>query len=492
MRRSLFSRIFFTQVATALTVIIIITPTIFIMIGNYVVNSQKTDILQDAMHASYISEKVAEQTNNESMWSFYKIGIEYIGSKSAIIVLNADGNIIAAPEKIDGVNYTAIDKSFIEPVRSGKNAIQLYNKGKIFSEQTMVAIVPIMKTDAITGKKSFLGAAAALRSLPQIRYIQRNIVAIITLAQLVAWLVAFMVSYIITRQITNPIKKMRVAAQSIASGNFKERIPITSHDEIGQLASSFNSMTEALSELETMRSSFVSDVSHELRTPMTVISGFVEGIVDGTIPESEHKKYLGIVLSETKRLSRLVSELLEASRLESGKVVLNKKNIDLNRLVTETVITYEQALSQKNIDVSLNLESGECIAFADRDGIKRVLINLIDNAIKFTPENGKIMLSTAYDGQKTVTSVQNSGAGISQAELRHIWERFYKTDKSRSMDKKGVGLGLHIVKTIIANHSGKIEVQSVENEYTRFTFTLDAGEKNKIADNNGKDDKNER
>ena len=154
--------------------------------------------------------------------------------------------------------------------------------------------------------------------MPQINKIRASLTNIIFFAQLVSWFMAFIISSLLTRQITNPIKKMRNAAKSIAAGNFNERIPITSNDEIGQLAESFNQMTRSLSELEIMRSSFVSDVSHELRTPMTIISGFVEGIVDGTIPESEHGKYLNIVLSETKRLSRLVTELLEASRLEQG------------------------------------------------------------------------------------------------------------------------------------------------------------------------------
>lgn len=491
MRRSLFSRIFLTQIVTALTVIVIITPTIFVMLGNYFVNSQKADILQDAANASLLSEKIATMSNSEAMWSLYKMGIEKTGGKSAIMVINSAGNIIVAPDKIDGVNYAAIDKSFIAPVQNGSRVVQLYKRGKIFSEQTMVAIVPVMHNDVISGSKSFLGAAVAIRTLPQIRYMRNNIIAIIMFAQMIAWIVAFIISYIITRQITKPIKKMRSAAQSIAAGNFGERIPITSHDEIGQLAESFNSMTEALNELETMRSSFISDVSHELRTPMTIISGFAEGMVDGTVAEEDREKYLKIVLTETKRLSRLVADLLEASRLESGKIPINKQKTDINRLLTETIVMYEQQLTKKNIDVELNLENGECFAFADKDLIKRVMINLIDNAIKFTPENGKIALSAACDGDKTVTTVENSGEGISPDELRHIWERFYKTDKSRSMDKKGVGLGLHIVKTIIANHGGEIKVQSEQGKFTRFTFYLDAAE-NDRQNIKGKEDKNER
>lgn len=493
MRKSLFSKIFLMQIAVALTVILLIVPSAFFLMGEYFVNSQKEDILQDAARVASLSESLASHARTDSeSWAFYKIGIELASSKSSVIIVNGDGDVVAYSQQLSGVDIDRIDKSFIEPVENGESAVFLRGRDKIFSEQTIVAMVPIMQKNVYSNKKNVIGAAIALRTTPQIRNIQYGIMKIVLIAQLFAWMLAFVVSYILARQIANPIKKMRIAAKSIASGNFKERIPITSNDEIGQLAESFNHMTQSLSELETMRSSFVSDVSHELRTPMTIISGFVEGIVDGTIHESEHRKYLDIVLSETKRLSRLVTELLEASRLEQGKIVLNKQNIDMNRLVTEAIVTYEQPLTQKGIDVELSLEADECIAFADKDSIKRVLINLIDNAIKFTPPGGKIEIKTEYRDKKVATTVENTGEGISQDDLRHIWERFYKTDKSRGMDKKGVGLGLHIVKTIIANHGGEIYAESVEGKFARFVFLLDEGKKNDIINENGRGDQNEK
>ena len=489
MRRSLFSKIFHMQIAVALTVLLLIVPSAFYMMGEYFINSQKEDILQDAVRVASLSEELTNYARADvELWDLYKIGIELAGSKSSVIIVNGDGNIVAHSQQLRGVDINQIDKSFIEPVSGGKSVVFLRGKDKIFSEQTIVAMVPVMQKNVYSNKKNVIGAAIALRATPQIRIIRNDIVRIIFISQLFAWIMAFIVSYILARQITNPIKKMRNAAKNIASGNFNERIPITSNDEIGQLAASFNNMTQSLNELESMRSSFVSDVSHELRTPMTIISGFVEGIVDGTIPESEHRKYLDIVLSEIKRLSRLVTDLLESSRLEQGKTVLNKQNIDMNRLVTEAIVTYEQPLNHKGIAVELSLEAEECIACADIDSIKRVLINLIDNAIKFTPSGGKIEIKTEYRDKKVAVAVENTGQGISQEDLRHIWERFYKTDKSRSMDKKGVGLGLHIVKTIISNHGGEIYAESVEGEFARFVFLLDEGKKNDIINENGRGD----
>lgn len=488
MRKSLFSKFFITQIVVALTVIAIIIPTIFLLIGEYFVSTQKGDIMQDASRVAALTAQIADIGINEATREFYNSGIEFAGGQSTMIVVSATGEIVAAPQNASGVNLKKIDEAFIKDVRGGKSVIKLYAKGSIFSEQSIVAIAPIIRSNTTTGEKTFLGASVAFRPMPMIRYIRNRIIMIITVAQMAAWLVAFIISFVLTRHITNPLKKMRDAAKSIASGNFNERIPITSNDEIGALAESFNSMTTALNELEDMRTSFLSDVSHELRTPMTIIGGFVEGILDGTIPKSEQDKYLNIVQGEARRLSRLVSDLLEATRLEQGKIKIEKANIDMNRLATESIIAYEQRLTQKNISVRLDLDEEQCTAFVDKDSIKRVLINLIDNAIKFTPEGGNIIITTEHTDKKVKVSVQNSGAGIAEADLRHIWERFYKSDKSRGMDKTGVGLGLHIVKTIISQHGGEVFAESKEGEFARFTFILDEGSKNSVSYNDGKDD----
>lgn len=477
MRKSLFSKIFSLQLIIAITVIAIIMPTTFVLIGEYFATTQRDDILQDATHIAKLCEQMNDAPADRASWQMFKMGIEFVADDSTVIVMNSNGEILASPEKLSGVNIHKLDKDFISGVSEGKRIVKLYSKGETFTEQTIVAIAPVMRIDKVSGNRTFIGAAIAMRSMPQISYIRKRILKIVFFSQAVAWLLAFIISIFLTRQITKPIKQMRNAAKNIASGNFKERINIKSKDEIGQLAQSFNVMIESLEELDTMRSNFISDVSHELRTPMTIISGFVEGIVDGTIPESEHEKYLGIVLSETKRLSRLVHELLEASHLEQGKSVLNKENIDMNRMVTESMISYEKRLTDKKINVELSLEDGGCFAYADKDSIKRVLVNLIDNAIKFTHENGKITVKTEDKDERAVITVENTGDGISKDDLKHIWERFYKTDKSRGMDKKGVGLGLHLVKKIITNHGGEIYAESEEGKYARFVFMLDRGEK---------------
>ncbi len=480
MRKTLFSKIFLTQIVVALTVVVIIVPMIFVLIGEYFVTVQKDDIMNDAKRVAGLTEQVILMGDNQQTWQMYRSGVAYTGGQSTIIVMSANGEVVISPKDKSVINAEVLEKDFLDGVRDGQSEIKLYDKGRLFNEQSIVAIVPVIKRNRITGERAFQGAAIALRPIPQVRKIQYATVRIILMAQTVAWVVALIVSFIITRQITKPVKRMRLAAKKIAAGDFDIRIPIDTRDEIGDLAESFNSMTQSLGELEEMRTSFLSDVSHELRTPMTVISGFVEGILDGTIPESEHGKYLLIVSEESKRLSRLVKDLLEATRLEQDAKTLNKTNFDLSRLVTESVITYENQLTEKNIALELNLEEKDCFAFADRDAIKRVILNLVDNAIKFTPENGMVKVSTEVIGNKVKMSVENTGEGISKEELRHIWVKFYKSDKSRSVDKKGVGLGLHIVKTIISQHNGEVYAESEEGSFARFTFVLDAGDSKNI------------
>lgn len=473
MRKSLFSKIFFTQVFVNLIVILLIIPTLFFAIGGYFVESHRETILMEARRVAQMGTHIADLGEDRRAWEFFRSGIEFASGQSYALVTDADGRVITATRDSRGIDITKIDKKFIKNAMEDKSIVALYPKGSIFSEQTLVSIVPIKKTDAITGETQFLGAAIAYKPMPQIRGIQNRIINIVLMVHIIGWIIAFVVAFILTRQIVKPVKNMRDAARSIAAGNFDQRIPVKSSDEIGELSETFNSMTASLSELESMRSSFISDVSHELRTPMTIISGFVEGILDGTIPEEEQEKYLSTVLEEIRRLSRLVSELLEASRLEQGKVELKKESVDINRLLLETVFANEQRVAEKEIKLDLKLDESEPKAFADRDSIKRVFINLIDNAIKFTPNGGDILLMTLCKDKKVYVSIKNSGDGISEEDLRHIWERFYKTDKSRSNDKKGVGLGLHIVKTIISQHGGEIYAQSEVGKSATFIFALD-------------------
>ena len=279
--------------------------------------------------------------------------------------------------------------------------------------------------------------------------------------------------YFYSKKISRPIREMNKAAKNIAKGKYDTEVKAYGNTDIAQLAENFNKMSKSLKALEAMRSSFISDVSHELRTPMTTISGFVEGILDGTIAEEDKEKYLKIVLDETKRLARLVTKLLMLSRFDSGKSALNFKRFDINELIRVTILRFEKQITDKKLDVGIDFEHDSEFVFADKDSISQVMTNLIDNAIKFNIEGGyiKIRVESDFDYKISIT-VENSGIGMDEEELQYIFERFYKSDKSRSFDKNGMGLGLYMVSSIINNHGEKIKAESEKDKWARFSFTL--------------------
>ena len=282
----------------------------------------------------------------------------------------------------------------------------------------------------------------------------------------------FIFIYIMTYRLTKPLKLMSQASKAMAKGDFSRRIPVTSDDEIGELSLSFNMMTNSLSQLEGMRKSFVANVSHELRTPMTTISGFIDGILDGTIEPKKHDYYLKIVSSEIKRLSRIVESMLNVSKIESNEFNLHRELIDFRELLCKIVISQEQNIVSKNLDI-IGLDTiSDVSANVDRDLMHQAIYNLVDNAVKFNCQNGNISFNLIKENKTLILTIKNSGDGIPEKDLPFVFERFYKVDKSRSNSKNSTGLGLYITKAIVTAHSGTISVASKPQEYTAFKITL--------------------
>jgi signal transduction histidine kinase len=283
----------------------------------------------------------------------------------------------------------------------------------------------------------------------------------------------FIIIYFITRGITKPLEDMQEVTRHIAKGEFDYR---ASEDykqkDINDFAKQLNKMAFELAIDDESRKSFVANVSHELKTPMTTIGGFIDGILDGTIEPERQSYYLGIVSDEVKRLSRLVQSMLSMARLESGEFPLKPELFDLSALLCSIVISQEQRIEQKKLNI-IGLDGLENISVnADRDLLHQAIYNLVDNAIKFSEEGGNISFELKTENKKTVLTVINTGKGIPEKELPFVFERFYKVDKSRSASKNSTGLGLYIVKTIITAHGGTVAVSSKENEFTAFKVTL--------------------
>jgi signal transduction histidine kinase len=274
------------------------------------------------------------------------------------------------------------------------------------------------------------------------------------------------------RTFTKPLVIMNNVAKSYAKGDFSSRVPVKSNDEIGQLANSFNQMAMELKSLDDLRRTFVANASHEMKAPLASMRGFLEAVLDGSVPEGEQREYLSIVLDETKRLSNLVTNLLDLSKIESGNFPMTKKVFDINEHIRRTLITFETRIDGKGLNVEADFREDSCPVFADPDHISQVLRNLIDNAIKFTPQGGTIAVSTRAKDGKAWVAVSDTGKGIPEEDLTQIWERFYKVEKAHTPGSDGTGLGLSIVQKIIEQHGEDITVESTPGKGTTFTFTL--------------------
>jgi len=308
--------------------------------------------------------------------------------------------------------------------------------------------------------------------MPVVFSTKSSVFVIFILSGLVGSFISFLFVAVLSRRIVKPVKQMKDIAKRVASGDFDEKIVVEGKDEIAELSESFNNMVVSLKNLEQMRRDFIGNVSHELRTPITTIKGFIEGILDGVIDKERQNEYLSIVRDEVRRMQNLVNDLLDLARMQGGETKLNISVFDINELIRRCVISLQQMFIEKNLEFSADFEQEKMLVKADKEAIQRVIINLLHNAIKFTPDYGRITVRTFLTRDKVNVSVEDTGKGIPESELPNIFERFYKTDKSRSEDRTGVGLGLAIVKNIIMSHKESIKVESKEGVGSKFIFTL--------------------
>jgi len=270
-----------------------------------------------------------------------------------------------------------------------------------------------------------------------------------------------------------PLDEMTAAARRFAHGDFSVRVrEDKGTDELAALTSSFNNMADSLERSEKQRNEFIANVSHELKTPMTTIAGFADGILDGTIPKEQEDKYLATIADETRRLSRLVRHMLSLSRMESqGSDLTKRRDFDLNELIIRTLLSFDGRTEEKGLDMQLQLPEDHMSVTADPDSITQVLYNLLDNAVKFASEGTAVTISLWKQGGKAYVSVKNRGETIPADDLPLIFDRFHKSDRSRSLDRDGVGLGLYLVKSILDAHNEDIAVTSRDG-VTDFVFTL--------------------
>ncbi len=493
-RNGIFFKYFATTSAIMLSSFLVMGVTLLWFFTNYWADKQ-IELLQtnaDSYAKKYIQlQDEADLDTNLSredeikvnqMFAIIVLGVIQESLNADVFVCNESGRVIYCYDMLSNQNPSAgqcrhsmvqVSGQTLEQVKNGT----MQTRGKLdgaFEKNHFLASAPLV----LNGK--FLGAVFLTQPVTQeMLPIARSVSWLFFVAAFIALAIAFVAFYVMTYRMTKPLRDMSRAAKQYAMGDFSRRISYHRFfrrkeykDELGELVQDFNSMAGALATLESMRRSFVANVSHELKTPMTTIGGFIDGILDGTIDQSRQKQYLKIVSSEVKRLSRLVTSMLNMSKIEAGELQLNPKRFDIARLMFQTLLAFEQEITNKHITINGFERMGTVNVLADEDMIHQVVYNLIDNAVKFVNEDGQITLAASANDTNYTISIRNSGAGIPPEEVGNIFERFYKVDKSRSYDVRSAGLGLYIVKSIVELHGGTISVESEMNRYTEFRFTL--------------------
>ena len=395
-------------------------------------------------------------------------------TKSDYFVTDLDGNVTLCKGCVDFMHASECAKHSVIKVTE-KYMLKALDKGfadyatdDVFGVGQFVVAVPINVNGEVVG--AVFAVEDAVSGL--VPYVL-GVAKIFFFSVLGCLLLCFIVLYILCRNITSPIIEMQEVTKHFAKGEFEHRANEEYDSEyLREFAKSLNKMADELANDEEAQRSFVANVSHELKTPMTTIGGFIDGMLDGTIKPEQQRGYLEIVSNEIKRLSRMVVSMLNLSKIQAGEVTLAAKKYDISSQIFQTLLLFEKKINEKNIQIEGLEEMGSVSITADTDLIQQVIYNLLDNAVKFTPENGKIIIFAKRVDSVTWVRIRNTGRGISEAEISRIFERFYKVDKSRSYDVKGVGLGLYIVKTIVNMHDGEIAASSVPGEYTEFAFEI--------------------
>jgi signal transduction histidine kinase len=471
--------------------------TLYYSLGKFV-SEEKVKALEDAGEeiSNYLKIYV-ENANNPVAEAMFEFLLDsYMKNTSSYIwITNDKGIIVYSSPNMRGLDikirshlnieqgkYRLPDERQYKKVFSGMDPV--IEKGDFFglykdTGWSWLVVQKPFKYQDINGKEQVIAAIYLNTPITQVNKARATVFRFFIIAVIVSALISIVLVYIFSLRITKPLKQISNAAKVIAGGEFSRRLSIDTEDEIGELAKAFNQMVAALQNLEEMRRGFIANVSHELRTPMTSISGFIEGILDGTIPPEKQKDYLEIVKEEVMRLNRLVNELLDLARMEAGEIHIVTKDFNINELIRRCIIKLESLIMEKNLEIVANFEEEDVFVRADIDAIERVILNLIHNAVKFTPEEGIICLSTSIQKDNVLISVADNGIGMEKEELDMIWDRFYKSDKSRSRDKLGTGLGLAIVKNLINEHGQDVWAESEAGRGTTFYFTLKRADRDK-------------
>ena len=473
MMKSTFSRNFFTHTVILLAAILLVGASYQLLVRNYLTDRAVEELKNDSR---IIAQVAAAHYDDDSLTNrdfLTNLSVASKVSQADAVIGDAEGKLqmcSAAPLGCEHQGMTISDPTYLESLKTQEFLVTGGVVEGLYPEDRYVVSTAIRDKE---GK--FIGFVMVSTPTAATDAVLKQLADIYIFVSVLIIIVTLIVMIFYARKTAAPLRDMARAANAFGHGDLKARVSVSekSPEEIRELALAFNNMAISLEKSEYRRTEFVANVSHELKTPMTTIGGYVDGILDGTIPPEQQQRYLRTVSDETKRLSRLVRSMLDISRLQEDSVIPEEKKIrfDVGECIGQVLISFERRINDKLLQVDVEMPEYPVYTLADRDAITQVIYNLTDNAVKFCPEGGQLSLGLRPGSDKLHITIANTGQTIPPQELPFVFDRFHKLDKSRSENREGWGLGLYIVKTIVCSHGEDISVSS-ENGVTEFTFTL--------------------
>ena len=469
--RSANSRTYFAAIVIFLVALLFLGWIFQMLMGNYLSRSAFSRLENQAEVLSELTAAYYSQSSLSSMQFLFNLEIASQVADADAVICDAQGRILICSQNPTGCPHQGLilDGDLINRAKKNGKSSDTGIINGLYTEDRYVCAMTIRHKDAIIGYVLVSDPTAdTVAVLDRIR-------DTFMVASMITVVIAVIVMRSLSQFVADPLREMAKTASAFGHGDLDARVRISRHqpEEVEELALAFNNMASSLQKSEYQRQEFVANVSHELKTPMTTIGGYIDGMLDGTIPPEKHRHYMQIVSDETKRLSRLVRSMLDISQLQSDAGIPDEKlsRFDISECAGQMLLTFEQKILAKDLNVEVVWPDYPLFTVAYQDAICQVIYNLVDNAVKFCPQQGTLGLRITTGDSKIYLTVENDGETIPPEELPLVFDRFHKLDKSRSQNRDGWGLGLYIVKTIVCSHGEDISVTSKDGK-TAFTFTL--------------------
>ena len=473
--KSIYLRNFTATAVLVLTCFLLVSFS-FVSIGRiYLIREYKSTMDNSAQEVARAAEAISQIDSLNSWLLGMSISSLARSTGNGILITDAGGTVVCCSDRAPTCEHIGrqLSDSVMSLLRTSGKMDQISSLDGMYAKERFVVATQILDASG-----NVIGYAFVTNVIDNILGAWTTFLGIAAIVAMGVFAAALLMSLVYSKRMARPLDEMAAASRKFARGDFSVRVKQQEDptDEMGALIESFNKMADSLESAEARRSEFIANISHELRTPMTTIAGFADGILDGTIPKEDEEKYLISIRDETRRLSRLVRDMLDVSQMKAGAADPARRTVfDLTELILQTMLSFESRATKKNLDVDPQFPENHIMVRADKDAITQVIYNLTDNAVKFAAPGSCITVRLYKDEGKAYVSIKDYGETIPPEDLPFIFDRFHKSDRSRSLDKDGVGLGLYLVKSIINSHDEDIAVKS-EDGMTEFVFTLPLAE----------------